>query len=419
VDAPPPAPGVTGVMVTCQTPISSAATSQCTASVSPSTVAQTVTWSDSAGTISGTGLLTAPTVTTTTNVTVTATSTVDPTKNGSFTVVVNAPAPMPQLVGKGGAVRLNILGTDPIVGFGASDGTHVVDVSRGTTTIYQGGLQDLENGVALTATNYPQNEIPASLFLNGVQVASVCCGNSFVIAGSNVAWLAGGVVVNTNPQTTLPSPPGDFSGLSAAGSYIAWSVASLPNTPKNCSVYVNSIVVSDNSCFVQTKLIVLADGTVYVGWAYGTSVYAAVSKDAGATWTITTIATGANPPNGIPQMDYAVRADGSIIFVWTQSVAGDAGATSVWESDAGGLPVRLSGVARPGFSGAGEAFVASDGSAVWVDDGVGNASGDYHVFLNGIDLSHGDGPELRLLPDGTRVVAWDDASSVWLEKIPK
>jgi hypothetical protein len=45
------------------------------------------------------------------------------------------------------------------------------------------------------------------------------------------------------------------------------------------------------------------------------------------------------------------------------------------------------------------------------------------VFLNGVDLSNLDdgidqGPVLRLLPDGTRVVAWDDGINVWVEQIP-
>jgi hypothetical protein len=95
VTPPPTPPGVTGVTVTCQSPISSGAASQCAASVSPSTVAQTVTWTDSAGTISATGVFTAPTVTTTTNITVTATSNADTTKNGNFIVVVNAPPATP------------------------------------------------------------------------------------------------------------------------------------------------------------------------------------------------------------------------------------------------------------------------------------------------------------------------------------
>jgi hypothetical protein len=30
-----------------------------------------------------------------------------------------------------------------------------------------------------------------------------------------------------------------------------------------------------------------------------------------------------------------------------------------------------------------------------------------------------DGPLMVLLPDGTRVIAWSDASGVWFEEVPK
>jgi hypothetical protein len=51
-----------------------------------------VTWSATAGSVSSSGLFSAPTVTTNTNVTVKATSVADPTKYASATVTVNAPA---------------------------------------------------------------------------------------------------------------------------------------------------------------------------------------------------------------------------------------------------------------------------------------------------------------------------------------
>jgi hypothetical protein len=91
---PTPPPAVTSVTVTCATPISSAATSQCSASVTPAAAPQGVTWSVSAGaSISQTGLLTAPTVTANQTVMVTATSAAAPTVSGSFTVTVDAPSP--------------------------------------------------------------------------------------------------------------------------------------------------------------------------------------------------------------------------------------------------------------------------------------------------------------------------------------
>ncbi len=123
--APPAPPSVASVSVTCVSPVNSGATSQCAASVLPSTVAQTVTWTDSARTISGTGLFTAPTVTTTTNVTVTATSTADTTKSGNFTVVVNAPPPTPTVPQDLGA------GSNPVM---CVDSNGVIDVAWQTST---------------------------------------------------------------------------------------------------------------------------------------------------------------------------------------------------------------------------------------------------------------------------------------------
>jgi hypothetical protein len=95
LSTPPPPPSVASLSVTCQSPIASGATSQCAVVVLPSGATQTVTWADSAGTISATGLLTAPTVTMNTVVTVTATSTADATKSGSFMVAVSAPTMPP------------------------------------------------------------------------------------------------------------------------------------------------------------------------------------------------------------------------------------------------------------------------------------------------------------------------------------
>jgi hypothetical protein len=148
-------------------------------------------------------------------------------------------------------------------------------------------------------------------------------------------------------------------------------------------------------------------------------VFIAQSKDSGLTWSIESPFAGGE---GVFGADYAVRADGSVISAWTQYLVGEAG-SSVWKSDAGGLPVRLSPPVKTGFSGAGNPAVALDGSVAYLDDVNGSVSGHFDVFLNGVDLSNLDdaideGPVLRLLPDGTRVVAWDDETNVWLEEIP-
>ncbi len=82
---------ITGVSVSCSpSTVTSGGTSQCTATVSGTgSFSQSVTWSASAGSISSSGLLTAPVVTTSLVDTVTATSTQDTSKSGTTSVTVN------------------------------------------------------------------------------------------------------------------------------------------------------------------------------------------------------------------------------------------------------------------------------------------------------------------------------------------
>ncbi len=85
---------ITSVTVSCSpTTVSSGGTSQCAATVSGTgSYSSAVTWAANAGSISATGLLTAPSVTTITSVTVTATSTQDTSMAGTAKVTVNPPA---------------------------------------------------------------------------------------------------------------------------------------------------------------------------------------------------------------------------------------------------------------------------------------------------------------------------------------
>jgi hypothetical protein len=89
VTATPSQPTITSVTVSCQTPVQTGATSNCTATVTGTgNFSSAVTWSASAGSISANGVLTAPA--TPQSVTVTATSVQDTTKTGTSTVVVTA-----------------------------------------------------------------------------------------------------------------------------------------------------------------------------------------------------------------------------------------------------------------------------------------------------------------------------------------
>jgi hypothetical protein len=88
------ASSITAVSVTCSpADVTADQTSLCSATVSGTgNVSLAVTWSASAGSVSSTGVFTAPPVSSSTSVTVTATSSQDNTKSGSATVIVNPPA---------------------------------------------------------------------------------------------------------------------------------------------------------------------------------------------------------------------------------------------------------------------------------------------------------------------------------------
>jgi len=87
----PPAP--TNVKVVCTIPVASGQTTQCTANVLPTGASQNTTFTATAGTITPSGVYTAPVVTADTAVTVTATSTVDTSKSATFNFTVAPPPP--------------------------------------------------------------------------------------------------------------------------------------------------------------------------------------------------------------------------------------------------------------------------------------------------------------------------------------
>lgn len=327
-----------------------------------------------------------------------------------------APIPTPILIGHGLGAHLNVVGSDPIVGFTSNGETSVLNIGQQTSAFFDGRLIDLEAGVPLTGIVNPDDSLSLNLSgkfvvrdINNIESGA----DSPVISGSNIAWIAGGIFLSSNPTTPLPSPAGDIIAIAASGNYIAWAVENA-----TCSVYLNSTIITEDTKGCPDNLkVVQANGNVYVGWSDGTAVFVASSPDT-VHWTVDTIFAGGQ---GVFGLDFAVRPDDSIIAAWTQYLESESG-SSVWKFDSG-LPIRLSSPVKTGFSGAGNPAVAVDGSVAWLDDSHGSAAGNFDVFLNGVDLSNTDvtideGPFLQLLPDGTRVVAWDDETSVWIEEVP-
>jgi hypothetical protein len=165
---------------------------------------------------------------------------------------VPPPAPIgPQIIGQGFGAILSAVNDAPFVAWNAPDGlTHVGD------TTYVGRLEDLQAGVVLTGVIDPNDAKPTLLLLNGVQVASG--SQPPVIAGANVAWIAGGVFVGGTP---VPTAAGDLVGLAASGGEVAWVVET-----SECDVYVNSVLAARDTtgCPIGLKVIVV-DGVTYVG----------------------------------------------------------------------------------------------------------------------------------------------------------
>lgn len=420
----PTPPTITSITMTCQTPVASGASSQCTMTILPTDAPQTVTWSASGPfgvvPVSASGLVTAPVLAHDGMVNVIAISTVDTAESASFVIDVNAtppPAPTVKVVGKGYNPQLNVVGTNWIVGF-THDGMTTVTNGGPLPDGYPGVLDDLQNGNALTEVDDPNFAKPNQLFLDGQPVATELSDKPAVIAGSFEAWINGGIFTTASPNPVF-TPTGDLTEITSNGSLLAW----VEEVGGSCYVWFDSVQVSHEAgnCAQDVKIVVGGGGTIYIGWDDFTAVYVAASKDNGVTWTQQTVTSGMD---GVLGVDFIVRADNSLKVVWTQYSKSESGA-SVWESDSGGLPVRLSNPVRTNFSGAGNPAIAQDGSVVWLDDFQGDASGNFAVVLNGVSLTsspavaYDEGPMIRLLPDGTRVVVWGDGATVWMEEVPQ
>ncbi len=125
--------------------VASGATQQFTATVT-GTNNKAVTWSATAGSISSSGLFTAPTVTANTTVTVTATSQADPSKTASATVTVNAP---------GVAVNVTSFGA---TGNGTTDDTAAIKnaiatLTSGATLLFPCGTYRTTSALTLNLSN--------------------------------------------------------------------------------------------------------------------------------------------------------------------------------------------------------------------------------------------------------------------------
>ena len=220
---------IASVTVTCSpSTIQSGQTSQCSAVVTGTgNFSSGVTWTASAGTISSSGLFTAPAVSSTTPVTVTATSSQDPSKSGNTTVTVNPTQQtnnvQPIVVDAGPAPQsfytANEAFTSVTVCVPNTDSCQTIDhvlVDTGSS-----GLRLLSSagGGELTLSLPQANDSSGNplyeclVFLDGYTWGSVSTAD-ITVAGEKASSAAVHVVI---PSSVSPAPPGSCSSQNPPG----------------------------------------------------------------------------------------------------------------------------------------------------------------------------------------------------------
>jgi hypothetical protein len=238
----------------------------------------------------------------------------------------------------------------------------------------------------------------------------------------NVVWFdAAGNVVNPAGTIYTPTAGQDGIGLVANGALLAWTENVSDGT---CNLYAATTTVAARQIANAGcgGLIPMDVGGGHLFLAWPSEV--AESFDNGATWTVTQI-----PPSpqalgiGGQEISIALAADGILYAVWQQR--GDPmsaddifqawtsvrGLDGTWTTQADPLPPA--GEARIGdfdpvvVADGSEALDSTEQQGIWL--GETRISTTYVL----------GGPMMVLLPNGTRVLAWGDASGVWFEEVPK
>lgn len=173
--------------------VSSGATKQFTDGVTGSTNTA-VKWTASGGTISTSGLFTAPTVTSTTTFSVTATSVADPTKSASATVTVQPPAP---------SVSISISPTTATVSSGGTK--QFTDTVTGSTNT---GANWTASGGTVSTTGFFTAPSVTSATTITVTVTSIADPTKSASATVTVQPPAQAVAISISPATATVSSGG-------------------------------------------------------------------------------------------------------------------------------------------------------------------------------------------------------------------
>jgi hypothetical protein len=307
-------------------------------------------------------------------------------------------------------------GSDPLI---AVNDVDVYSANDQTTATLHGEVTAMVGPDVLSLTQTNQ------VWLDGVLQTSITTDLPPTLYKGQPVWFdLSGNVQTSQGVLYAPTTGQDGIDLEANGRLIVW-VENV--SPTECDLYVsvslaNPQVIPTQGCVTWPDPID-ANGNLYVMYEDGVGLHDAVSVDNGASWTIDTI-----PPS--PETlghftvfsSLAVSPTGIQYAVWGQR--GDPNTTDdvqqCWMSvnSGNGWVTQADPLPPGGFAAIGNTnpVVASDGSEALV-------SGEkFGIWLNDAQLvsSLTAGPPLlALLPDGTRVVAWQDSQGVWFEEVPK
>jgi hypothetical protein len=334
----------------------------------------------------------------------------------------------PILIGSGVLGGLSINGSDARI---AVNDIEVYLATNGTSVPLPGHAVSMQGADTLSF-----DDADNATYLDGAIQNGILTDLPPTLYQGTPAWFDTGGNVQT-PSGMIFSTDGTQDGinLQANGSLLTWIEEILPGGT-TCQVWASVAggqpqqVTNVTYCAAGQEPLDVGNGHLFILWS---GVNVAESRDNGATWTIGT------PTNtqaqqgvavGIPNVDAPssgstniAYSNGTTYIAWQQR--GDPQTVDDvyqgWLSKST-IPGQWSDaeLLYPGTSARVGDFtpvVAADGSDALFSLEQGNGG----IILNSTLLVSDatGGPLIGLLPNGTRIVAWQDVSGVWFEEVPK
>jgi hypothetical protein len=345
-------------------------------------------------------------------------------------VTVNPQVPLnsPIFIGSGVLGGLSINGSDARI---AVNDIEVYLVTDGTSVTLPGHAVSMQGADTLSF-----DDADNATYLDGAIQNGILTDLPPTLYQGAPAWFDTGGNVQT-PSGVIFSTDGTQDGinLQANGSLLTWIEEILPGGT-TCQVWASVAggqpqqVTNVTYCAAGQEPLDVGNGHLFILWS---GVNVAESRDNGATWTIgtpTNTQASQGVAVGIPNVDAPssgstniAYSNGTTYIVWQQR--GDPQTVDDvyqgWLSKST-IPGQWSDaeLLYPGTSARVGDFtpvVTADGSDALFSLEQGNGG----IILNSTLLVSDatGGPLIGLLPNGTRIVAWQDASGVWFEEVPK